>query len=497
MNKVYRDTVKINEIIILNRLSSIDEEVVLKLMSSIKAGTLINNITINQDNELISGLQRIEAYKRLKIAEIPYSLIHTTSDDEKLLLEIDENLVRKKLHYLDFARQLTLQKELYEKLYPETMHGKNRGKNSKDSFVETKKKQLNKSKSSISNLIKIGKLDKNIQDRIRKLDISQTDCIKLCKEKNIDERLDDIEFTSKTVNDVISKVRKDNDSRISIVTPLVSTKITESEKKISLIEKIDLMQSIDIEYYYNENKKIGYDIVKRNDFLQYHYFSQDYKVLETSQVICLITITYNGLKEYIGFISLNSPSLDKKFRNQFFGNRFFIKIYKMYKDIKLLNISRIVVLPSYRGLGLTKKLQKRISDDLFSNALENFTDVLYIEINSIMLHNFDFVDDSFNKTFLNLKNTLSIEDYFEFFKGKNDKNAQGYKEGTSLISNIAFRFNEKYLYVLREYVEKYLYVKVKDKDVKLLLNEVNNRDFRGTKKALILENIENNHEIAA
>jgi len=316
------------------------------------------------------------------------------------------------------------------------------------------------------------------------------------KVDDVDEVLAKVSTSPMSVNEVLrSNTVEVQDNRPSIVTPLKTSEEINTESSL----RIDLMDNINIEYYYGETKKRGVEIVKNNDMLQYHYFAQDYGQVERASMICMVTITTNGLKEYIGFVSLNSPTLDKIFRNQFFGKTFFRNMYKLYKGMKFLTMSRIVTLPSFRSLGITKKLQDKISDDLFSNSIPNFTDVIYIEVSSVLLHNFNFSGTKFNQTFINLKDTLTKEDYDILFKGNNQVNTRGYKKGATKVANTVFRYNEKYYFVLKEYIEKTFKVSVTEEDKNVLLREVNNIDFRGIKEPLILLNLrmENNNEIAS
>jgi len=495
--------ISINEIIIGTRLRTVDTDNVTKLCESIKKIGLTNNIVINQNNELLSGFHRYSALKELKYDKIACKVVETKSEDEKLLHEIDENLVRSELHYLDLAHQLKLKKEIYERLYPSTAHGKNtKDKSDEVSFVENVKHTLNKSEATIYRLVDLGKKfdKKSTRDKIKEVGLTQAECIKLSKVNDVKETLENLDFGLITPKDILPSKKSKQDLRPKIITPLI-TPIANNIDYTNKIKKVDMMEKINIEYYYGDSKEQGVKIIKNNDMLQYHYFAQDYKVLDTSSLICLITLEHNGLKEYIGFVSLNSPTINKKYRNQFFGSKFFEKMFSLYKDIKLLNMSRRVLLPSYRGIGLTKKLQNKIVTDLFNNSLPDFTDVLYVESNSILLHTMDFVDDSFNKTFLKLKDVFTEDEYKQYFKtpAPTEVNTTGYKEGATVVANTAFRFNEHYMYVLEEYLNKFYNIKLDDNQKKLLLGEATeifkkeNRDllksYLTTKKPLMLSNL--------
>ena len=100
-------------------------EAVHDLADSISKVGMINPITVDKDYTLIAGLHRLEAAKLLGWAEIECNV----SDLDGLmaeLAEIDENLIRCKLHYTDEGKQLTRRKEIYEMLHPESKNGGNR-----------------------------------------------------------------------------------------------------------------------------------------------------------------------------------------------------------------------------------------------------------------------------------------------------------------------------------------------------------------------------------
>ena len=109
----------------------IDPEAVHELANSISDVGLMNPITVNKDYTLIAGLHRLEAAKLLGWTEIECNV----SSLEGLLAElaeIDENLVRRGLDYIDEGKQLERRKEIYETLHPETRRGKRNGQTSKN-----------------------------------------------------------------------------------------------------------------------------------------------------------------------------------------------------------------------------------------------------------------------------------------------------------------------------------------------------------------------------
>lgn len=119
---------------------SADPEAVQELADSISKVGLLNPITVDQEYTLIAGLHRLEAAKRLGWAEVECNV----SGLEGLmaeLAEIDENLIRRRLDYIDEGKQLARRKEIYETLHPETRQGQRNGQTAKTAsgaVLETK-----------------------------------------------------------------------------------------------------------------------------------------------------------------------------------------------------------------------------------------------------------------------------------------------------------------------------------------------------------------------
>ena len=111
--------INISDIRVNDGRRKIDEENVMSLMNSIREVGLLNPITITQSHILIAGAHRLEACKRLGMENIECGV--TDLDGMRAeLAEIDENLTRKELNYIDQGEQLLRRKEIYEALHPET-----------------------------------------------------------------------------------------------------------------------------------------------------------------------------------------------------------------------------------------------------------------------------------------------------------------------------------------------------------------------------------------
>jgi ParB family chromosome partitioning protein len=185
----------IDAIIVNDRLRKVDASKVLELADSIKEIGLLSPIVVTNGNVLVAGSHRLQAYKKLGLKEIEVNRIEVNSLMAELA-EIDENLIRNELHYIDRGNHLARRKEIYEELHPETKAGVAGGKAScvcrgtktesdsvqKPSFVKDTASKTGKSETVIKEEIQIAKkILPEVQEVIRDKDISKTDALKIAK----------------------------------------------------------------------------------------------------------------------------------------------------------------------------------------------------------------------------------------------------------------------------------------------------------------------------
>lgn len=113
-----------------DRLRPVDEAWVAALAESIRDHGLEQPIVVRPNPlspsdhfVLVAGCHRLAAFKLLERTEIP-AIVRELSQDEARLVEIDENLMRRELDPLDRAVFLAERKFVYERLHPESAHGK-------------------------------------------------------------------------------------------------------------------------------------------------------------------------------------------------------------------------------------------------------------------------------------------------------------------------------------------------------------------------------------
>ena len=200
-------TIKIDEIKVTNRKRQADSEKVKELSESIKTIGLVNPISVCKDSDgfrLIAGLHRLTACKLLNWTEIQANIMELDLINSELA-EIDENLIRAELHYLDRAEMLKRRQEIYEELYPETTKSEKVKKNLKqfntetdtvsvsdedsideesraNTFTTNTAKKTGLSDRTIRRDLQLSKnLDSDVKDDIKELDISKQDAICLSR----------------------------------------------------------------------------------------------------------------------------------------------------------------------------------------------------------------------------------------------------------------------------------------------------------------------------
>lgn len=173
---------KINEIKINAGRRKVDSQKVKELAESIKELGLLNPVTINEDKTLIAGMHRLEACKLLGHEEIKVNKINLSFLLAELA-EIDENLVRNDLHWLEQDNQLKKRKEIYEKLHPETKNGGDRKSDKSErenrvlkTFSEDTAEKLGQSQRTIQESIqRADKFSEEIEEQIVELGITKTE----------------------------------------------------------------------------------------------------------------------------------------------------------------------------------------------------------------------------------------------------------------------------------------------------------------------------------
>lgn len=182
--------IAISEIKINSNRRAIDKQKVKELSESIKEIGLINPITITENKELIAGVHRIEAVKMLDCAEIECSIVNLEGLFAELA-EIDENLIRNELHYIEHGKQLLRRKAIYEELYPDTKAGGDRKSEEikrrnpsfdKLSFVADTSAKTNKSQTVIKEELQIAhNIIPEVQETIKENDINKSDALKISR----------------------------------------------------------------------------------------------------------------------------------------------------------------------------------------------------------------------------------------------------------------------------------------------------------------------------
>jgi ParB family chromosome partitioning protein len=276
----------VNEIIIKDRKRQADDEKVDEIIKSVKEIGLLNPISVNKTDEgyvLIAGLHRLTAYKRLGYNRIQ-AVIVNMDDIHSELAEIDENLVRAELHYLDRAEMLKRRQEIYEKLYPdfaksekvkknlkqfnstenETVSFSDKGSNNEslngekkdENFVSDTAKKTGLSERTVQQDLQLAKnLDKGVKEKIKKNKISKGDALKIAREKK--------EKQAELLKNIADTPKAKPADNSTIGQNILSLKIGDLIEKFNSLTQVVRINSID-EHTINiwtENPEILKDII--------------------------------------------------------------------------------------------------------------------------------------------------------------------------------------------------------------------------------------------
>jgi ParB family transcriptional regulator, chromosome partitioning protein len=218
--------IKINDIKVNNNRRKVDEIKVKELAESILEIGLINPITVTKNNILIAGAHRLNAVRLLGMDSIECSVVNIDGLMAELV-EIDENLIRNELHYIDRGDQLKRRKEIYESLYPKSTRVEKVKQNLKQNidtalsapseiltFTEDVSKKTGQSIRKIREDIQIAsKINNDIKQEIKDLDIPKKESIRIAKlepteQKQVIEKLKNKQ--SKKVGQAINQIKQEN-----------------------------------------------------------------------------------------------------------------------------------------------------------------------------------------------------------------------------------------------------------------------------------------------
>jgi N6-adenosine-specific RNA methylase IME4 len=214
---------KINEVKINEGRRVTDQKKIKELADSIKELGLLNPITVNEDGTLIAGMHRLEACKLLGYEEIKVNKINLSSLLAELA-EIDENLVRNELHWLESDKQLRRRKAIYEELHPETKHNsKFKGNQFRSSeiissdqktFTEDTADKLGQSQRNIQMSVARAESieDEEVIEQIKELDISKTEGTILARfEPEQQKKIIEVkkQKTDSSIKEIVQEIKKE------------------------------------------------------------------------------------------------------------------------------------------------------------------------------------------------------------------------------------------------------------------------------------------------
>ena len=237
-------TIKIDEINVTDRKRQADSEKIKELSESISRIGLLNPISVSKDSDgyrLIAGLHRLSACKLLNWTEIQANVMELDIINSELA-ELDENLIRCELHYLDRAEMLKRRQEIYEELYPEARAEekrkrkpsndaefcddtvsaqKNETESETESFTTDTAKKTGLSDRTIQRDLQLSKnLDAGVKDDIKELNISKQDAIYLSRLDNSKQKavINKIKESpkKKKVKEATTEINKEIKSKIAL-----------------------------------------------------------------------------------------------------------------------------------------------------------------------------------------------------------------------------------------------------------------------------------------
>ena len=174
------------------RRRTVDRQKVKGLAESITEIGLLNPITVREVGDeytLVAGRHRLEAAKQLGWSKIP-AVIVELDDVDRMLAEIDENLIRNDLSDLERSEHLAERKRLYLLKHPETAKGIAGGKARQGSasemisFAADSSQKIGRTVRSVEQDVQIAEsIPSDVRDAIRETPLadSKTDLLEMAR----------------------------------------------------------------------------------------------------------------------------------------------------------------------------------------------------------------------------------------------------------------------------------------------------------------------------
>jgi N6-adenosine-specific RNA methylase IME4 len=313
---------KINEVKINEGRRVTDQKKIKELADSIKELGLLNPITVNEDGTLIAGMHRLEACKLLGYEEIKVNKINLSALLAELA-EIDENLVRNELHWLEIDKQLRRRKAIYEELHPETKHNsKFKGNqfrsngiipSDQKTFTKDTADKLGQSQSNIQKSVARAERieDEEVIEQIKELDISKTEGTILARfEPEQQKKIIEVkkQKTDSSIKEIVQEIKKEEKKAEQEVKKQqyeqrVET-VTQNEFKVDIFntkEKFRIIYS-DPAWSYND----------KQDTPQLGGAAKHYDTMSVSE-ICKLPVNNISEKDSVLFLWVTSPLLEDAF----------------------------------------------------------------------------------------------------------------------------------------------------------------------------------------
>lgn len=245
--------IKIKDIVVKDRLRKADPKKVQELAESIKILGLLQPIVLNKKNELVAGLNRLEACKSLGVDEIKIEYMDYDDSLREELAELDENLVRSDFHYIDRGIYLMRKKEIYDTLN-NTKSGPSQGLKVKP-FTDLVAEKTNQSKRTIQNEIKIAKdVIPVLQEQIKENNIGFVKAVEISRldkdqQKNIAEKLKTGD--SSVLNGISVKTHEESSVVVKDILNIIQSlklklKVLKTDEKRKVLENIEsLLNELD------------------------------------------------------------------------------------------------------------------------------------------------------------------------------------------------------------------------------------------------------------